>query len=400
MKIALLSGADKNAGDFLIVHRSKQLLLKLIDGCKLVEFPRNKPLDSRLAELNTCDTVVFAGGPGYVPDMYPTRFPLVDDISKIEPPFFALGMGGYTPTSNIEGIRFSERSRYLLDRIESDGFGLGCRDILTQRLLQANGYTSVRFTGCPAWFDLSKVEAASLLKTPRRDEIRSIAISDPAILRSINSPKFLVEELAKAFPNAKIKLVFHRGWTNDEFTDTDLAMAQTQLVRWAKSIGVDPVDISYSHEGFTVYDTCDLHIGYRVHAHLYNISQRKPTFLIEEDGRGYGANDALGSETHVALPRSRTFSRAIAKLLRKAGVNREFGRKKAQKAAKRMVVHVLDEIEQGYPEANKACRIANKTFYCMESHISQLNRLIPLESNERKRCDEHRVSSKTCYAEN
>lgn len=382
MRIALLSGADKNAGDFLIVHRSRQLLLELVDGCELVDFPRNRPLDSRLAELNGCDAVVLAGGPGYVPDMYPGRFPLVGDLSEIKPPIFALGMGGYTPTPNIEGIRFSDSSRRLLDRIESDGFGLGCRDVLTQRLLQANGYASALFTGCPAWFDLSKVGEADLLRAPRREDVRTIAISDPAVLHNIDSPKFLVEELKKAFPDAKIKLVFHRGWTSDEFSSPELAKGQSRLAKWAESAGVEPVDIAYSHEGFAVYDECDLHVGYRVHAHLYNVSQRKPTFLIEEDGRGYGANDALGFETHIDLPRPSVPMRAASKLLRKAGASGVLSGGTSRKAAARMAAHVLDEIARGYPEARKACGTASEAFHRMQSHVAQLNRLGSHEHGE------------------
>lgn len=373
MRIALLSGADKNAGDFLIVHRSKQLLFALVNDCELVDFPRNKPLDSRLDELNECDAIVLAGGPGYVPDMYPGRFPLVGDLSRIKPPIFALGMGGYTPTPKIGGIRFSESSRKLLDRIESDGFGLGCRDVLTQRLLQENGYVSALFTGCPAWFDLSKVDEAHLLKSPRWEDVQTIAVSDPAILRNVDSPKYLIEQLKKTFPDARVKLVFHRGWTNDEFSSPDLAKGQGSLAQWAESADVEPVDISYSHEGFAVYDECDLHVGYRVHAHLYNISQRKPSFLIEEDGRGYGANDALGFETHIALPHPGLPARAASKLLRKAGLNAAFARKSTREAAGKMIDHILDEVKAGYPEANNACRIASEMFRHMESHVDRLN---------------------------
>ena len=37
-----------------------------------------------------------------------------------------------------------------------------------------------------------------------------------------------------------------------------------------------------------------LHVGMRVHAHIYNLSIRNPSLLLEEDGRGAGVNDALG----------------------------------------------------------------------------------------------------------
>lgn len=373
MKIALLSGADKNAGDFLIVHRSKLLLERFVGDCDIVQFPRNKPLDNRLDELNACDVVVFAGGPGYVPDMYPGRFPLVDDLAKIAPPFFALGMGGFTPTSNIGGIEFNPSSRELLDRFEADGFGFGCRDGLTKRLLESNGYVSTVFTGCPAWYDLGKVDADRLLVEPKRNEIRNIAVSDPAILRNIDAPRHLIAELQGAFPSAKIKLVFHRGWNEDAYTDHDLARAQASLADWARANGVEPVDIAYSHAGFAEYDRCDLHVGYRVHAHLYNVSQRKPSYLIEEDGRGYGANEAFGCQSHISLGSPGIAMRAASKLLRRGGAKVFFGRGLFKESAKKTIAHVADDIERGYPEANCACRTSSETFVHMKEHVLRLN---------------------------
>ena len=43
-----------------------------------------------------------------------------------------------------------------------------------------------------------------------------------------------------------------------------------------------------------VLNSADLHIGYRVHSHLYMLSQRKPTVLIAEDARGESQNSTLG----------------------------------------------------------------------------------------------------------
>ena len=43
-----------------------------------------------------------------------------------------------------------------------------------------------------------------------------------------------------------------------------------------------------------LYLNCDLHIGYRVHAHLFCLSQRIPSILVSEDYRGVGQNLSLG----------------------------------------------------------------------------------------------------------
>lgn len=44
-----------------------------------------------------------------------------------------------------------------------------------------------------------------------------------------------------------------------------------------------------------LYGNADLHIGYRVHAHLFCLSRRIPSILINEDSRGVGQAAALGA---------------------------------------------------------------------------------------------------------
>jgi hypothetical protein len=45
-----------------------------------------------------------------------------------------------------------------------------------------------------------------------------------------------------------------------------------------------------------LYGGADLHIGYRVHAHLFCLSRRVPSILINEDSRGVGQAAALGTK--------------------------------------------------------------------------------------------------------
>ena len=67
-----------------------------------------------------------------------------------------------------------------------------------------------------------------------------------------------------------------------------------EAIEFYKNNNINVVDITNSCKGFEVYDNSDLHIGFRVHAHIYNLSMRKRSILIEEDGRGAGVNEALG----------------------------------------------------------------------------------------------------------
>ena len=243
--------------------------------------------------------------------------------------------------------------------------------MLSKRILEYNGLRSAVFTGCPAWYDLDKVDTPELLSKPTRSKVKKIAVSDPAVLRNIPAVKCLITNLKEAFPSAEVWLVMHRGWTEDEFTTRELASVQTELIGWARSVGVEPIDISYSHEGFSVYDDCDLHVGYRVHAHLYNISQRKPSYLIEEDSRGYGANEALGCASHIGIEEPGAVERLYAKIGRK-GFASFFGEKSRRESANKMTRHVLDDIENGYFEVDNECRLASASFSRIKTHVLKL----------------------------
>ncbi len=316
MRIALLSGADKNAGDFLIVHRAKALMQSCHPGCEIVEFRRNESLEPHLDDLNACDIAVFAGGPGYVRDSYPGRFPLVTDLSRIHPPLFALGMGGYSPMPAVSSYQCTEKSRELLNRIRDDGFAFGCRDVLGEQILHNWGYENTVLTGCPAWYDIALAETDTFAEGQPTSSIERIAISDPSSVYNMHYAPLLVGFLHDRFPYACITFVFHRGWTADEFTNPSQAKRAEELRLWLSEHDIECLDISYGHEGFKIYNECDLQIGFRVHAHLYTLSQRRPSILIEEDGRGFGANKTLGLP-HIGLYPTSSFELYGKKALNK-----------------------------------------------------------------------------------
>jgi hypothetical protein len=69
-----------------------------------------------------------------------------------------------------------------------------------------------------------------------------------------------------------------------------------RLAYHARQLGYEIVDAAYDLRKIDFYHDCDLHIGYRVHAHLYFLSIRRPSFLVHEDGRGVGASLSLGTD--------------------------------------------------------------------------------------------------------
>ena len=57
---------------------------------------------------------------------------------------------------------------------------------------------------------------------------------------------------------------------------------------------IEFIDISGTIENFqNLYMKTDLHIGYRVHAHIFSMSINKPSVLICEDGRGTSLKETV-----------------------------------------------------------------------------------------------------------
>ena len=93
MKFTVLSGAYINAGDFLIVNRSIKLLKNIYKDCEIKTFERRKPLDQYIDEINKTDALIMAGGPAYMPNVYPDIIPLVENLEDIKTKIVPIGLG-------------------------------------------------------------------------------------------------------------------------------------------------------------------------------------------------------------------------------------------------------------------------------------------------------------------
>lgn len=182
---------------------------------------------------------------------------------------------------------FSNDMMRWVEFMQKDGNKISCRDWYTLKMLEAQGVSGCRMVGCPAWYNLEKVD--NLCFNDRKlfeKENPYIIISDAAFTRNVKLTLEVVRLMRHRFPKAEIKVLLHRGVT----ADNKFLMEDVNKEKYQYSVE----DISGSVEGFKQYDTCDLHIGFRVHAHIYNLSMGNASILINEDARGYGVNDALG----------------------------------------------------------------------------------------------------------
>ncbi|MGB5820713.1 MAG: polysaccharide pyruvyl transferase family protein [Saonia sp.] len=289
--IVLLSGQIKNIGDFLITDRARRLFEEFVDK-EVVILDRTKKLDEHLDTINKSRFVVLCGGPAYTPDIYKGIYPLVDDLSKIKVPIIPFGLGWCgRPSGNPEAFRFNKESTKFLQEVHTDIENSSCRCLITKGVLNNNGFNNVIMTGCPVWYDLPSMGK----DFKDKKDIKHIVFTTAADPKLIGQTIKLIKALTRQFPEAKITMSYHRGILPDKHTTFRATIGYLAMYVGAKLTNskVHIKDVSYDLKKLDFYDNCDFHIGYRVHAHLYFLSKRLPSILINEDGRGKGMVETM-----------------------------------------------------------------------------------------------------------
>lgn len=280
MRIAQLTGAYVNAGDFLIEKRSTALLQQFLPNAQITIYSR-KDIESRFDEIDSNDVIIFTGGPLIKRDLNQSiSVSCAMDFTK---PIMMMGCGWAGEEGSKSGnysYTFTPETLRFYKKVAEKGLGIGCRDLYTLRALRKDNVPNTYMTGCPAWYDLSMV---NIIESSTSKEIRNINISDPARAKNQEQALEVIDFVQRKFPSAHIKFIFHRSVEE---------MFKAAIVQKFPQIEIST--ITGNAEGFEIYKNCDLHIGYRVHAHIYNLSIRNRSILIEEDGRGAGVNEALG----------------------------------------------------------------------------------------------------------
>lgn len=291
----LLSGAKKNAGDFLIFNRAKSLLEEHLDEDFTV-LKRWEKLDDKLDLVNSSRGIIICGGPGYGSNFYRGTYPLTEPLEKLEVPVIPLGLGwGGTPI-NMDEFQFTETSLNAINYIHSKIEVSSVRDTLTQKLLARYNVNNVVLSGCPAWYSIPDIDKEFI--PPR--EIKKIVITTPAKIVYASQTLRLFNLIKRMFPKAEVLCSFHRGIKRDKYTKRRYSYTYRFIATYAKILGFNIQDVSYGSDKIEKYREFDLHVGYRVHSHIYFLSIRKPSFLLQEDGRGKGLSLTLKNELDVS----------------------------------------------------------------------------------------------------
>jgi len=289
-----LSGAKKNVGDFLITDRAIALLQYFASEYDFIIRPSWRKLED-VEFVNNSKGIIILGGPAFHMNMYPGVYKLVDNLEALKVPIYVLG-GGWSgkPGDEITEklYQFTNSSRELLNKIENTYAGISCRDYPTERVLKNNDYNNITMTGCPAWYDLNSI--GKPFSPPKT--IRKIVFTPPQNILYYNQSIKVLQFIRKRYHTAETIVSFHRGLGKvDQYTSETDAQNTIKIADAAVKMGAKVVDVSYNVNKIKFYEECDLHIGYRVHAHIYFSSKRLPSILIHEDGRGNGVTETLNS---------------------------------------------------------------------------------------------------------
>ena len=234
---------------------------------------------------------MLCGGPGLARRFHPKVFAMVDDLDAHPTPVLPLALGwSGTPAEDPEGFKFSRRSLAALRAIHSRIGWSGVRDDLSLEIVRRANVGEVRRTGCFAWYHLPSMgRPLGSAGRVRRLAFTPAARRRPGGLREVAS---LLRRLRRRYPEAERHCVFHRG-LRAEFETEAPTRERLATAALARGLGYRVVDASRDLGALELYGEVDLHVGYRVHAHLCTLSRRRPSLLIAEDGRGRGQAVAL-----------------------------------------------------------------------------------------------------------
>lgn len=288
IKIGVLHGLltnGGNAGDRLIYERG-EILLEFFWGndFDFTYIARFRPFNGNF------DGLIILGGPLIARKIHPQSENIIKYIKKNRDiPIFSLGLG-------VDGKICDSYKDYFLDD-ESIRFWkyvyetsklFSVRDRITYEVLINYGIKA-ELTGCPALFNLEILEGNKGLT--KNGEINKIAVTIPHLkfvsprsakgflssVKPLLLTSFFLIILKMKFHKKELGLIFQHGYTT----------LATKIMRiLANTIGIKTYDLSVkSWDSFMELHEFDIHIGTRLHPHIYFLSLNKPSFLLNVDLR-------------------------------------------------------------------------------------------------------------------
>lgn len=280
-----------NIGDGFILNSLTKLLLP--SECKYLFTSRKSLSDDDIRKINSTKAVILAGA-NQLNDKY-TIVPGMNTstLDKINIPIIPFGIG-------IHGIekynqRMSETTKNILKLIHERIKFSSWRCPLTIEYLHNNLpelASQFLLTGCPVIYDDKLLNSSKLFSTQSQQIVVTVTERLEFWDREVKTIDFVFNN----YPKSGKILSLHQDFLELEnkvnlskkYDKTPLSLREYAQHKGFKIFKPASVD-----ECFNFYDKCDLHMGSRLHAHLYFISQAKKSFLTYVDERCTGFSKLL-----------------------------------------------------------------------------------------------------------
>lgn len=298
-----LTGGKNNAGDFLIKHRAINLLAELRTDREQRDLNAWEPFDAKKLEIiNNSKALLLTGGPALQYNMYPAIYKLTDDLNKIKVPIISMGIGWksiHGEWCDVKNYNLSSDTRKLVAKMAESGYQSSVRDYHTRHVLEKEGMDNVLMTGCPALYSISHIGKGIEENAKPKKVYFSLGVGFVVSRAMEQSVKEILLKLKRHFSDSEFSVKFHhsidKSFLSTPGASPKLYNKNVEFLIWLETQEIDYEDISGSAENLiNCYKDCDLHIGYRVHAHIFMSSISRPSILLAEDGRGKALKFVLG----------------------------------------------------------------------------------------------------------
>jgi hypothetical protein len=183
------------------------------------------------------------------------------------------------PHDVLEKTKYSKAPLGFLKMVNERFGPFPCRDEFIVRYIENKGGLDGYYAGDIALYDPEKIR--SKFRPSRK--VRAYAFTIGHHPKYDEQARALLKSLRQNFPKAKAYISLH---SRPNHFSSDLAQyAVNQL-------GYEVIFTYGEIENLLLYNNIDLHVGYRLHGHIYFLRNRKPSVLIAEDIRAYGFSES------------------------------------------------------------------------------------------------------------
>lgn len=295
---------ELNIGDGFILNSIRELMVP--HKCEYIFSSRIPLTDLQIEKINTTKVLLLGMANQLHDDFTAIKGYSLEKLKRIKIPIipFGIGIDGDKSHNKKMTENTKEILRYIHSKIEFSSWRCpDTIDYLNRNLPElSNKYL---MTGCPVMYNTYKLENRSFgsIENPKTLICTFTIRYNDCYKREIKTIDFI----ANKYKEAEKYIVVHEYVLNPSFKyhfkkyfkyyakcifnrpNTDI-----HVINYALKRGFKLFIPSCVEECLNFYKMADMHIGSRVHAHLFCLSQGIPSFLTKVDERSVGFSKALG----------------------------------------------------------------------------------------------------------